>query len=317
LGKTRSSTQITAIIHPEEQLELMTLTQGVCLMKRFGSLSLAATLVVALATITFSPVAQAASITPGNLVIYRVGDGAAALNNPATAVFLDEYTTAGALVQTIPLPTTGPTALTAVGNATTEGIISKSQDGQTLVFTGYRKDVGGTNPASDVQTTTTRLIATVGLPGVVDTSVGVTDAGTVTIRSATTVGAGSPYYIDTSAAVRYIGAPGPASTSVVIDARNSRQVNLLGNILFSSNGSTAIVDKVQSYGTLPVAATEPTPVATQLINEAVNGFVVFDLDAAVVGPDTVYALNTVAGRLRKFTFNGKPGRRTARRRRAP
>jgi hypothetical protein len=272
-------------------------------MKRIGILNLLATMAVALAA-TLSGVAHAASITPGNLVIYRVGDGQAALANTATAVFLDEYTTAGALVQSIPLPTTGATALTAVGNATTEGIISKSQDGQTLVFTGYRKDVGGTNPAADAQTVTTRLVGTVGLPGLVDTSVGVSDAGTVTIRSATTVGAGNPYYIDTSAAVRYIGAPGPTSTSVVIDARNSRQVNLLGNILFSSNGSTAIVDKVQSYGTLPVAATVPTPVATQAMADAVNGFVVFDLDAGVAGPDTVYALNTVAGRLRKFTFNG-------------
>lgn len=268
-------------------------------MKRLGILNLLAALVVAVASS-----AHAASITPGNLVIYRVGDGQAALNNTATAVFLDEYTTAGALVQSIPLPTAGAAALTAVGNASTEGIISKSQDGQTLVFTGYRKDAGGTNPSADAQAVTTRLIGTVGLSGVVDTSVGVSDSGTVTIRSATTVGAGNPYYIDTSAAVRYIGAPGPASTSVVIDARNSRQVNLAGNILFSSNGSTAIADKVQSYGTLPVAATAPTPVATQATADAINGFVVFDLDAAVAGPDTVYALNTVAGRLRKFTFDG-------------
>src|SRR4051794_4254196 len=70
--------------------------------------------------------ALAAAITPGDLVIYRVGDGSAALSANATAVFLDEYTQAGALVQSIPLPSTGANALTAVGNSGTEGIISRS-----------------------------------------------------------------------------------------------------------------------------------------------------------------------------------------------
>ena len=49
-----------------------------------------------------------APFTPGNLVVYRVGDGAAVLASSGTAVFLDEYTTAGVLVQSIPVPTTTP-----------------------------------------------------------------------------------------------------------------------------------------------------------------------------------------------------------------
>src|SRR5262245_30809663 len=102
---------------------------------------------------SLASVVAAATITPGNLVIYRVGDGGAVLGSTATAVFLDEYTTAGTLVQSIPLPSTGGSAMTAVGTATTEGIISRSQDGSTLLFTGYRKDSGGTSPASDTYVT--------------------------------------------------------------------------------------------------------------------------------------------------------------------
>jgi len=64
---------------------------------------------LALAAVT----SHASSITPGNLVIYRVGDGSAALGTAATAVFLDEYTPLGTLVQSIALPTTGVSALTA------------------------------------------------------------------------------------------------------------------------------------------------------------------------------------------------------------
>ncbi|MBU6221810.1 MAG: hypothetical protein KGR24_03585, partial [Planctomycetes bacterium] len=67
-----------------------------------------------------APIAAIAGpITPGNLVIYRVGTGASALSTTGAAVFLDEYTTAGSLVQTITVPTTGSTQMVAVGNSTT------------------------------------------------------------------------------------------------------------------------------------------------------------------------------------------------------
>ena len=76
----------------------------------------------------------------GNLVVYRVGDGAA-LSGSAAAVFLDEYTTGGALVQSIAMPTTvqntGNRALTASGTATSEGELTRSLDGQYLVAAGY------------------------------------------------------------------------------------------------------------------------------------------------------------------------------------
>src|ERR1051326_7847873 len=103
---------------------------------------------------------RGAPILPGDLVIYRVGDGSAAIGTAATAVFLDEYTPLGVLVQSIALPSSGAGQLTAVGNATTEGIISRSQDGSRLIFTGYSKAAGGTSPASDTYTITPRLIGT-------------------------------------------------------------------------------------------------------------------------------------------------------------
>ena len=45
------------------------------------------------------------AFTPGNFVAVRVGDGSATLTSAAAPVFLAEYTPAGTLVQTIPLPT--------------------------------------------------------------------------------------------------------------------------------------------------------------------------------------------------------------------
>src|SRR5262245_207238 len=95
----------------------------------------------------FSLPVFAGTIGVGNLVIYRAGDGSAALNANATAVFLDEYTMGGTPVQSIALPSSGGSALTATGNSTTEGIISRAQDGKGLLFTGYRKATGGATGA--------------------------------------------------------------------------------------------------------------------------------------------------------------------------
>ena len=225
----------------------------------------------------------------------------AALGTTATAVFLDEYTPAGVFVQSIPLPTTGTTSLTAVGNATTEGFVTLSQDGSSLIFTGYRKDAGGTNPSSDTPATTNRVIASVGISGVVNTSVALTDP-TGTIRSATTVN-GTSFYVGLSSGVRYVASPGAASTSLQIDNRNSREVLLVDNTLYASNGSTAITAKIQSYGPLPTTATTATPLINLATGDAVNGISLFDLSPTVPGIDTIYALSTVENQLRKFTLD--------------
>src|SRR5437870_13681607 len=85
----------------------------------------------------------AAPFTPGNLVIYRVGDGGAALGSTGTAVFLDEYTPAGVLVQSVAMPTTGTSGrLVASGTATTEGFLTRSQDGRYLAVPGYDAAIG-------------------------------------------------------------------------------------------------------------------------------------------------------------------------------
>jgi hypothetical protein len=51
--------------------------------------------------IYFASRVRAANFTAGNIVVYRVGDGTAALGSTATAVFLDEYTPSGTLVQSV------------------------------------------------------------------------------------------------------------------------------------------------------------------------------------------------------------------------
>lgn len=244
----------------------------------------------------------AAAITPGNIVVYRVGDGTAGLTTTAAAVFLDEYNASGTLVQTFPVPTTGASQMVAIGNSTTEGIISRSQDGTKFVFTGYRASTGSA-PGGASPNFTPRVFGTLDVSGSLNTSFAVTDATSAVPRSATTVD-GSAFWVATSTGLRYVGTPSASSSSILIDPRNSRQVNLDSNTLFASNGSTAVTAKVQSYGTLPTASTTPTAVVSLLSTDAVNGFTLLDLDAGIAGPDTLYGLVTNMSQLRKYSFDG-------------
>src|SRR5579862_6037484 len=104
-------------------------------MKRNALFLVAAALAVMAAQGTVST-SRAASFTPGDLVVYRVGDGSAALSSAATAVFLDDYSATGTLVNSVAMPTSAGGAnnpLTASGTATSEGGLTVSGNGQLLI----------------------------------------------------------------------------------------------------------------------------------------------------------------------------------------
>ena len=251
--------------------------------------------------------AQALPITHGNIVIYRAGDGVAAPTTAAAAVTMQEYTPAGVLVQTITVPSTGSTALTTVGNSTTEGVVTLTENGSKFVFGGYRKAAGGTQPSSDTATVTNRVVGTLDLAGNVDTSVAISSGVTSNLRGVATRD-GSTYYVTTASIVGYLGTPGPASTVVSVDARNSRQVSLASNVVFASNGSTTITPKVQSYGVAPTGTTTPATIVNLALTDAVHGFYLADLDPSVgfdgngSSIDTIYAMSSVENLMRKYSF---------------
>src|SRR5262245_48524247 len=82
--------------------------------------------------------AMGAPFTPGNLIIYRVGDGTGSLVNTGNAIFLDEYTTSGTLVQSVNVTSQAAGgAFMASGTATSEGMLTLSGNGQFIALTGY------------------------------------------------------------------------------------------------------------------------------------------------------------------------------------
>jgi hypothetical protein len=267
----------------------------------------AATLVSAAALTT---PARAAQINAGDLVVYRVGTGTATLGSTATAVFLDEYTPAGAFVQSIPLPTAAngtSLALTASGTATSEGQLERSPDGQYVTLTGYNAAPGTTAIAATASATTPRVIGIVGQDGVVNTSTGLTDAFSANnIRSAITSDGTNLYAVGANSGVVLTTVGASTSTAIATTTTNLRTVDIYGGQLYvsSSSGTTRVAT---------VGAGVPTTTGQTISNlpgvspASPYAFFLADLSADVAGLDTLYVADDGTGAtagLLKFSLVG-------------
>src|SRR5262249_7862810 len=154
--------------------------------------------------------AVAATFTPGDIVVYRVGTGSGSLTNTGNAVFLDEFSPAGALVQSIAIPATAAGSnkpLIASGTATSEGLLSRSADGRYLVLTGYGTTVGGaTSLSGTTATAVPRVVGRVDSAGAVDTSTALTDFASGNNPRSATSNDGAEFWVAGGAGgVRYAG----------------------------------------------------------------------------------------------------------------
>jgi hypothetical protein len=193
--------------------------------------------------------ACAAAFTLGDLVVVRAGDGSAALNGNATAAFLDEYTTAGVLVQSIPLPTLasgGNQPLTLSGSATSEGFISLSQNGMYLTLGGYAATVGTVTPQTSSAATVNRVIGRIDLLGNINTTTSLGDAyNGSNIRSVTSsdgvnfwTGGNGGSGQGASAGTRYTTLGGTTSQALHSTTTNVRVVNLFNGQLYADSSSS-------------------------------------------------------------------------------
>ncbi|HEV7239113.1 MAG TPA: ExeM/NucH family extracellular endonuclease [Thermoanaerobaculia bacterium] len=251
-----------------------------------------------------------APFTPGNLVIYRVNDGVAAIGANGTAVFLDEYTTAGVLVQSIPVPTTTVGAqrrLVCSGSATTEGFLTRSTDGQYVVFPGYDAAVGTAGITGSTSATVPRVIGRVGANGILDTSTALTDAiSGGNPRSATSTNGTDLWLSGTSTGggIRYATFGATTSTSLAATPTNLRVLGIFGSQLYTSSQSGAFRLATIGTGTPTTAGQTITnlpgfPTATG----SPIGFFFADLNAGVAGVDTVYVADD-GGTIQKYSLVG-------------
>jgi hypothetical protein len=256
--------------------------------------------------------ASAAAFTPGNLVLERIGDGAANLSNAATPVFLDEYTPAGVLVQSVAMPTITSGAnhkLTDSGTATTAGYLTRSVDGKYLVVAGYDAAPGTLSVATTSSGTVNRVVGRVDSSGNVDTTMALTDAMDGSgFRSAASTD-GTKFWMAGGNGIRF--ADFGSTTSSALATNNVRQAAIFGGQFYVSSGSPSIAG-INTVGTgLPESGSQT--VTTQAATSSPYGFVLLDLEAAVAGVDTMYVADETSGLLKfslvggSWTSNGSAG----------
>src|SRR5205085_6540464 len=242
----------------------------------------------------------AAPFTAGNIVIYRVGDGVAALGSAGTAVFLDEYTPAGVLVQSVAMPTTGASGrLVASGTATTEGFLTRSEDGRYLVVPGYDAAVGTAGVTGS--TTVPRVIGRVDGSGVLDASTSYVDATNAgNIRSATSVDGTRYWTSGSSQGQRTIVHGATAATVISTTNTNTRQINIFFDQLYIASGASTVY-RLATIGTgLPTTAGQTAATLPGFpVTQTLNSFFFAHLDGGT-GADTFYVADEVGNQIQKW-----------------
>jgi hypothetical protein len=262
---------------------------------------------LALVGLTFSTAAQAASFTAGNVVVYRVGDGAAALVNTGAAVFLDEYTPAGVLVQSVALPTAtagSNRTLIASGTATSEGFLTRSADKRFLVASGYDRALG-TGTGSLVSTTAAavnRVVGRIGADASIDTTTALNnwvDANNP--RSAATVDGSSFFLAGASGGLSQAPHGGTTATqlSTASTVVNLRQVNVFDSTVYVSTNSGSSFRVAAFNGTDNLVNLTGLPTTGSFY-----GFFFADLSATEPGVDTLYVAADDVVALTKFSSVG-------------
>lgn len=259
--------------------------------------------------------ARADAFTPGNLVVYRTGTGAAALSSSATAVFLDEYTTAGVFVQSIAAPTSDNglnQTLTASGTAVSEGRLSLSEDGKYLMFTGYDAAIGTTSVAGTVTSggsAVARVIGRADAAGTLDTTTTTTRFSGTNIRGATSTNGTDIWATGANTGVIYSALGGTGASTIVSNTTtNLRDTHIVDGQLYVSSGTNTL--RVGSVGTGTPTGTGNTTTNLSGIPLSAGtpissyGFFMADLSSSVPGMDTLYIASDDANALQKFTLNG-------------
>ena len=262
----------------------------------------------ALAPLFVLGAAHAAPFTPGNVVIYRVGDGSTALINTGNAVFLDEYTTGGTLVQSVPMPTTASGANSgffASGTATSEGLMTLSADGRYIMATGYAS-TAATSLSGTTGAAVNRVVGRIDLNGNIDTSTKLTDfASGNNPRGIASTNGTDIWVAGGAGGVRYTTLGATTSTQLSTTVTNIRGVQISnGQLYVSDNSGTAVRLGAVGSGT-------PTTAGQTIVN--LSGFPTAgspyqfffaDLDSGVAGNDTLYVAEdtTGGGQIQKYSL---------------
>jgi hypothetical protein len=234
------------------------------------------------------------SFTAGNLVVSRMGDGTAFPTGSTTyQVFLEQMTPAGTAVSSLPMPTVGGTRLTQAASSTAEGFITRTPDGEAVVFAGYDAAAGSALTGNarvaniiDLNYTTSRLFSSSTLY-----------TGSTNFRSAVSDGTNA-WTSGSGVGIHY--ATSSSATLISSAITNTRVVNIFnGELYFSTGSGTPGIYKVGTG--LPTSST-----TNSVVIATGSGSSPYDF---VFSPDgnTLYVADdrtTTSGGVYKYTYDG-------------
>ena len=244
------------------------------------------------------------AFTPGNLVVVRVGSGAAAQSPVATQVALSDYSTSGTLnaTRTFQSSTTIPAAgaapfLNVSGSTANEGFGSTAIDGSIFALLGYNV-TNATASVNGANSTNLRAVGRATANGTLSVPLSALSYGaTNTIRSVATDG--TSYWATTSNTTAGNGLVhiSAAGTVTSLSSLNGRGVGIFNGQLFAASQAS-----VQAFGTgLPTTSGQTgTTVATVTSANAFSFSPNHDV-LYVADESTGTIVATTTGGIRKFT----------------
>jgi hypothetical protein len=269
-------------------------------------------LVLASGLVAFMTAAAQAQFYPGNLAVLRCGNGTNDIINKTISqtVFIDQYTTNGALVPgtTVAITTNGPNAMVMEGGATSEGGLTRSMDRTLLAITGYNTNViPGVEFDTQTAAAVPRNIGTVDAFGnylMVQIATG--EFTKQDPRFVVTDGTNNFWAVGGASGVVYLNPPS-SPTAINTSIVNNRAIRIFnGNLYFSSQKSTpigvyTIYTAVPSNGGVPAGLVESATGITNLVVPALAG----NASDFAISPDggTVYVADTALG-IQKYTISG-------------
>jgi len=254
-------------------------------------------------------VAIAAPLTPGTLIVLKVGS----LGTASGEIVLDEYTKAGALTgNSIAVPFSGPDAMSIPLITNHDRHLHRSSDGREITFVAYNAAPSADDPSSLPAASVPRTVGLLDFHGGLDLSTRLTaNYNATSIRGAATVDGSGIWTAGDNAS----GATPTGGTLYTTRGSNSannlskvqslgqprtpdniRDIAIFGGNLFNCSGSNSSVGKAVfqvGAGGLPTSGSQAlTTLNTD--GSSTSQFYMLDLDPAVPGVDVMYTAASAA-----------------------
>lgn len=269
-------------------------------MKKFGIIALMGVLVPS----------AFADFSLGNLVVFRVGDGSAALTNASTSAFVDQYSTAGGAA----VSSTALSGLTVSGTATSEGVLSLAYYGGDYTdvanfgvsYAGYNALPGTAGIASTATTVAMRRAGVLrfnsptGTQSAVDLTSATNPFSGNNIRGTAFDGINGKFLaVGGTSGVFRADTSGAGTVVSTTNNVSNRTVQISGNDAYWSTGSGT-----RGVYLAPGAMTAAAPVTASLIFAEPNSMYDFQIERNALGaPVSIIAADDTASALGGLYYN--------------